>query len=96
MLLGGCERLQHLVDHGGQGLLKTIGAAGSEMLNSANMIWAPCPVLSDGAVELRPCSRGSELKALYLETLPGGKWTGTRNLTEPQAGSDLALVRSRA
>ncbi|BEP36289.1 acyl-CoA dehydrogenase [Variovorax sp. V59] len=93
---GGWQGLQHPADFGGQGLPKTIGAACGEMLNSANMSFALCPLLSDGAIEALLTAGSDELKAVYLEKLVSGQWTGTMNLTEPQAGSDLALVRSRA
>ena len=94
--LGGWQGLQHPADYGGQGLPKTIGAACGEMLNSANMSFALCPLLSDGAIEALLTAGSDELKAVYLEKLVSGQWTGTMNLTEPQAGSDLATVRSRA
>ena len=93
---GGWQGLQHPVDFGGQGLPKTIGAACGEILNSANMSFALCPLLTDGAIEALITAGSDELKAVYLEKLVSGEWTGTMNLTEPQAGSDLAAVRSRA
>jgi alkylation response protein AidB-like acyl-CoA dehydrogenase len=93
---GGWQGLQHPVDFGGQGLPKAIGAACGEMLNSANLSFALCPLLTDGAIEALLTAGSDELKAVYLEKLVTGEWTGTMNLTEPQAGSDLALVRSRA
>ena len=93
---GGWQGLQHPTDFGGQGLPKTIGAVCGEMVNSANMSFALCPLLSDGAIEALLTAGSDELKATYLENLVSGKWTGTMNLTEPQAGSDLAAVRSRA
>ncbi|WP_162592271.1 acyl-CoA dehydrogenase [Variovorax sp. PBL-E5] len=93
---GGWQGLQHPADFGGQGLPKTIGAACGEMLNSANMSFALCPLLTDGATEALLTAGSDELKATYLEKLVSGQWTGTMNLTEPQAGSDLGLVRSRA
>ncbi|NDP37188.1 MAG: acyl-CoA dehydrogenase [Rhodoferax sp.] len=93
---GGWQGLQHPVDFGGQGLPKTIGAACGEMQNAANMSFALCPLLTDGAIEALLTAGSDELKATYLENLVSGKWTGTMNLTEPQAGSDLAAVRSRA
>ena len=93
---GGWQGLQHPLDFGGQGLPKTIGAACGEMLNSANMSFALCPLLTDGAIEALLTAGSYELKATYLEKLVSGQWTGTMNLTEPQAGSDLAAVRSRA
>ncbi len=93
---GGWQGLQHPAEFGGQGLPKTIGAACGEMLNSANMSFALCPLLSDGAIEALLTAGSDELKAAYLEKLVSGQWTGTMNLTEPQAGSDLAMVRTRA
>jgi alkylation response protein AidB-like acyl-CoA dehydrogenase len=93
---GGWQGLQHPTDFGGQGLPKTIGAACGEMLNSANMAFALCPLLTDGAIEALITAGSDELKAIYLEKLISGQWTGTMNLTEPQAGSDLAAVRTRA
>jgi alkylation response protein AidB-like acyl-CoA dehydrogenase len=66
------------------------------MLNSANMSFALCPLLTDGAIEALLTAGSDALKATYLEKLVSGQWTGTMNLTEPQAGSDLALVRTRA
>jgi alkylation response protein AidB-like acyl-CoA dehydrogenase len=93
---GGWQGLQHPQEFGGQGLPKTIGAACGEMLNSANMSFALCPLLTDGAIEALLTAGSDELQSTYLEKLVSGKWTGTMNLTEPQAGSDLALVRTRA
>ncbi|ODS92173.1 MAG: acyl-CoA dehydrogenase [Comamonas sp. SCN 65-56] len=93
---GGWQGVQHPVDFGGQGLPKTIGAACVEMLNAANLSFALAPLLTDGAIEALLTAGSDELKAIYLEKLVSGEWTGTMNLTEPQAGSDLALVRSRA
>jgi 3-(methylthio)propanoyl-CoA dehydrogenase len=93
---GGWQGLQHPVEFGGQGLPKTIGAACGEMLNSANLSFALCPLLTDGATEALLTAGSDELNATYLPSMISGKWTGTMNLTEPQAGSDLALVRTRA
>ena len=93
---GGWQGLQHPADFGGQGLPKTVGAACVEILNSANLSFALCPLLTDGAIEALLTAGSSELKAIYLEKLVSGQWTGTMNLTEPQAGSDLALVRTKA
>ena len=93
---GGWQGIQHPTDFGGQGLPQDQGAACTEMINSANISFALCPLLSDGATEALLMAGSDELKATYLEKLIAGEWTGTMNLTEPQAGSDLALVRSRA
>ncbi len=93
---GGWQGLQHPVDFGGQGLPKTIGAACIEMINSANMSFALCPLLTDGAIEALLTAGSDAQRATYLPKMISGEWTGTMNLTEPQAGSDLALVRTRA
>jgi alkylation response protein AidB-like acyl-CoA dehydrogenase len=93
---GGWQGLQHPVEVGGQGLPKTIGAACGEMINAANLSFALCPLLTDGAIEALLTAGSDELKATYLEKMVSGQWTGTMNLTEPQAGSDLGLVRTRA
>ncbi|MDB5753234.1 MAG: acyl-CoA dehydrogenase [Ramlibacter sp.] len=93
---GGWQGLQHPPAFGGQGLPKAIGAACGEMLNSANLSFALCPLLTDGAIEALLTAGSDDLKSVYLEKLVTGAWTGTMNLTEPQAGSDLAQVRSRA
>jgi alkylation response protein AidB-like acyl-CoA dehydrogenase len=92
----GWQGLQHSADWGGQGLPKVIAAACAEMLNSANLSFALCPLLTDGAIEALLTAGSEELKKTYLEKLVSGNWTGTMNLTEPQAGSDLSLVRTRA
>jgi alkylation response protein AidB-like acyl-CoA dehydrogenase len=92
----GWQGLQHPQSYGGQGLPKTIGAACAEMQNSANLSFALCPLLSDGAIEALLTAGSPELNAVYLEKLVAGQWTGTMNLTEPQAGSDLAMIRTRA
>jgi alkylation response protein AidB-like acyl-CoA dehydrogenase len=93
---GGWQGLHHPVDFGGQGLPKLIHAACIEMLNSANLSFALCPLLTDGAIEALLTAGSDELKARYLPRMIAGDWTGTMNLTEPQAGSDLSMVRSRA
>ena len=92
----GWQGLQHPTDFGGQGLPKTIGASVGEMQNSANMSFALCPLLTDGAIEALLTAGSDALKATFLGNLISGQWTGTMNLTEPQAGSDLAAVRTRA
>ena len=93
---GGWQGLQHPEEFGGQGLPKTIGSACGEILNSANLSFALCPLLTDGAIEALLTAGSDDLKATYLEKLVSGQWTGTMNLTEPQAGSDLAAVRTKA
>jgi butyryl-CoA dehydrogenase len=92
----GWQGVQHPVEFGGQGLPKLLATPCIEMLNSANLAFALCPLLTDGAIEALMTAGTQEQKDLYLEKLISGQWTGTMNLTEPQAGSDLALVRTRA
>ena len=84
------------VDFGGQGLPETFGIAVKEMTASANMAFSLCPMLTGGSILAMLTCASDELKAVYLEKMITGEWTGTMNLTEPQAGSDLALIRSRA
>ena len=84
------------VDFGGQGLPETFGIAVKEMTASANMAFSLCPMLTGGSIQAMLTCASDELKAVYLEKMITGEWTGTMNLTEPQAGSDLALIRSRA
>ncbi|MEH0165156.1 acyl-CoA dehydrogenase [Roseateles microcysteis] len=93
---GGWQGLQHPAEYGGQALPKTIGAACGEMVNSANLSFALCPLLTDGAIEALLTAGSDEQKSTYIPHLIDGSWTGTMNLTEPQAGSDLAAVRTRA
>jgi butyryl-CoA dehydrogenase len=92
----GWQGVQHDVEHGGQGLPKLIATPCIEMLNSANMSFALCPLLTDGAIEALMTAGSDAQKKTYLAKLITGTWTGTMNLTEPQAGSDLAQVRTRA
>lgn len=93
---GGWQGLVHPTEFGGQGAPKTIAAACNEMLQSANMSFALCPLLTDGAVEALLTAGSDEQRNVFIPKLLDGSWTGTMNLTEPQAGSDLALVRTRA
>ena len=92
----GWQGVQHPVNYGGQGLPKLLATPCIEMLNSANLSFALCPLLTDGAIEALMTAGTDAQKDVYLEKLISGQWTGTMNLTEPQAGSDLSLVRSRA
>ncbi|MFM0304228.1 acyl-CoA dehydrogenase [Paraburkholderia sediminicola] len=93
---GGWQGVQHPVDYEGQGLPKLIATACIEMLNASNLSFALCPLLTDGAIEALLTAGSEEQKQTYVPKLISGEWTGTMNLTEPQAGSDLAMVRSRA
>ncbi len=82
--------------HGGQGLPWLVAFAVQEMWQGANMAFGLCPLLNQGAVEAIAAHGSDELKKTYLEKMISGAWTGTMNLTEPQAGSDLAAVRTKA
>lgn len=92
----GWQGVQHPTEFGGQGLPKLVATPCIEMLNSASLAFALCPLLSDGAIEALLTAGSDAMKAIYLEKLISGSWTGTMNLTEPQAGSDLSMVRTRA
>lgn len=81
---------------GGQGLPEVVASAVQEMWHGANMALALCPMLTAGAIEALAHHGSDALKARYLPKLVTGEWTGTMNLTEPQAGSDLSQVRTRA
>jgi alkylation response protein AidB-like acyl-CoA dehydrogenase len=93
---GGWQGLQHPAEFGGQGIPKTIGAACAEMLHAANMSFALCPLLTDGAIEALLTAGSPEMQNAFIPKMISGEWTGTMNLTESQAGSDLAQVRTRA
>jgi alkylation response protein AidB-like acyl-CoA dehydrogenase len=93
---GGWQGLEHPTAFGGQGLPKLIHAACCEMVNSANLSFALCPLLTDGAIEALLTAGSAEQQARFIPNMIAGRWTGTMNLTEPQAGSDLSLVRTRA
>ena len=93
---GGWQGLQHPTQFGGQGLPKLIHAACCEMVNSANLSFALCPLLTDGAIEALLTAGTPEQQAAYIPKMVDGSWTGTMNLTESQAGSDLSMVRTRA
>ncbi|WP_372342602.1 acyl-CoA dehydrogenase C-terminal domain-containing protein [Paraburkholderia megapolitana] len=93
---GGWSGLSGDPEFGGQGLPELLQAATVEMWNSSNMAFALCPLLTAGATEALRQHGSDELKGRYLPKLVSGAWTGTMNLTEPQAGSDLAAVRTKA
>jgi alkylation response protein AidB-like acyl-CoA dehydrogenase len=93
---GGWQGLQHPLQYGGQGLPKLIATPCLEMANAANAALTLCAVLTDGAIDALLTAGTEQQKQRYLPGLISGKWTGTMNLTEPQAGSDLALLRTRA
>jgi alkylation response protein AidB-like acyl-CoA dehydrogenase len=83
-------------EFGGQGLPRLVSAAVREMWKSANHAFALCPMLTGGAIEALELCGTTALKQQYLPKMVSGEWTGTMNITEPQAGSDLAAIRSRA
>lgn len=83
-------------EFGGQGLPRLLSTAVSEMWKAANHAFSLCPMLTQGAIEALMIAGTDAQKAAYLPNLVSGEWTGTMNLTEPSAGSDLAAVRSRA
>ena len=83
-------------EYGGMGMPWLVNAAIQEMLHAANMSFALCPMLTQGAIEAITFNASDEIKARYLPKMVSGEWTGTMDLTEPQAGSDLSAVRTRA
>ncbi|MDE1930137.1 MAG: acyl-CoA dehydrogenase [Alphaproteobacteria bacterium] len=93
---GGWSALSAPPEHGGQGLPIALDTAVNEMWMSANFAWSLCPMLSISAWELLEQLGTPAQQRLYLGRLISGEWTGTMNLTEPQAGSDLGALRTRA
>jgi alkylation response protein AidB-like acyl-CoA dehydrogenase len=93
---GGWNSLSADPEHGGQGLTKAMELAVFEMVHASNMAFGLCPMLTQGAIEALDLHGTERQKALVLPKLVSGEWTGTMNLTEPQAGSDLAAVTTRA
>ncbi len=83
-------------DYGGQGLPSVVATAVNEMWHSANMAFTLCPMLNAGAVDAIHHHGSDEQKAMYLPNLISGQWSGTMNLTEPNAGSDLSVVSTKA
>lgn len=92
----GWASLQFDKNFGGQGLPFSLAIPVQEMWHSANLAWGLCPLLSQGAVEAISENADDTLKQLLLPKMVSGEWTGTMNLTEPQAGSDLANIRTQA
>lgn len=93
---GGWLSLTPSEEFGGQNLPNVLGTAVTEVWQSANMAFALCPLLTQGAIEAIAHHGSDELKQTYLPNMVSGTWTGSMNLTEPDAGSDLAAVKSRA
>ena len=81
---------------GGGGLPYTVGVVIEEMFKSANLAFSLCPLLTHGAVEALDVHGSDQLKGEYLEKLVSGEWAGTMNLTEPEAGSDVGALRTKA
>jgi alkylation response protein AidB-like acyl-CoA dehydrogenase len=93
---GGWASLPFGEEYGGQGMPKLVGTATEEIWQTANLSLSLCPLLTHGAVDALEQHGSDDLKATYLPKMISGEWTGTMNLTEPQAGSDLAAVAARA
>jgi alkylation response protein AidB-like acyl-CoA dehydrogenase len=83
-------------EHGGQGLPRLVSALVDEMWNGANVAFALCPMLTQGAIEVLQQYGSAGQQRTWLPRLVSGEWSGTMNLTEPQAGSDLSAIRTRA
>ena len=93
---GGWMGLSAPEEWGGQGLPKVLGLAVMEIFHGANMAFALCPMLSFGAIEALLAHGTDDQKAMYLPKLVSAEWTGTMNLTEPQAGSDVGALKTKA
>ena len=93
---GGWMSLAAPEEWGGQGLPKSLALAVMETVHSANMAFGLCPMLSEGAIAALHSHGTDEQKQMYLPKLVSGEWTGTMNLTEPQAGSDVGALKSKA
>lgn len=93
---GGWNSVPFEADHGGQGLPWALAFAVQEMWQAASTSFGLCPILNQGAVEAIESHGSEDQKTRYLPKLISGEWAGTMNLTEPQAGSDLSVIRTRA
>ena len=93
---GGWGSLPCPEEHGGQGLPQMVSMAACEIWNSANMGFGLCPLLTQGAIDAVEAHGSDYLKHTYLPKMVSGEWTGTMNLTEPHAGSDLGHLRAKA
>jgi alkylation response protein AidB-like acyl-CoA dehydrogenase len=93
---GGWQAVPFEPAHGGMGLPRAVALAVHEMIHAANMSFGLAPMLTLGAVEALAAHGTPEQQALYLPRLVSGEWTGTMNLTEPQAGSDVGALSARA
>ena len=95
-VVSGWQGLNQSTEYDGQGLPFLVQCAVAEIWNSANISFALCPMLTAGAIEAISAHGSDSLKQTYLPKMVSGEWTGTMNLTEPQAGSDLSAVRAKA
>ena len=95
-IAGGWNGLSGETEFGGQGLPHVVAMPVQEMWNSANMAFCLCPMLTSGVLEALKLKGSPTQKAQFVTKLTSGEWSGTMNLTEPQAGSDLSAVRTRA
>ena len=93
---GGWASLRAPTEFGGQGVPTVLGTAVEELWSSSNLAFKLCPMLTQGAIEALDHYGTAAQKAQFLPKMVSGEWTGTMNLTEPQAGSDLAAIRTRA
>ena len=93
---GGWSALPCPEEFGGQGLPGVLSMAACEIWNASNLSFGLCPLLTQGAIDALHTDGSDELKATYLPKMISGEWTGTMNLTEPQAGSDLGAIRTKA
>jgi alkylation response protein AidB-like acyl-CoA dehydrogenase len=93
---GGWPQLAIDTAEGGQGAPLVLGTAVEEIWCAANVAFMLCPLLSRGAIEALHMAGSPALRAIYLPKMASGEWAGTMNLTEPQAGSDLGAIRTRA
>ena len=90
---GGWGSLSAPEEWGGQNLPQVIATAAGEIWNSANLAFGLCPLLTHGAIDAIEAQGSDELKKTYLPKMVTGEWTGTMNLTEPHAGSDLGVLK---
>ena len=93
---GGWPSLRASPEHGGQGMPTILGTAVEELWAASNLAFKLCPMLTQGATEAIEHTGSEQQKAMYLPKMVSGEWSGTMNLTEPQAGSDLGQIRTRA
>ncbi|KAB2912579.1 MAG: acyl-CoA dehydrogenase [Hyphomicrobiaceae bacterium] len=93
---GGWGALPCPTEFGGQNLPQVVATAAGEIWNAANLSFGLCPLLTQGAIDALEAQGSEELKRTYLPKMVTGEWTGTMNLTEPHAGSDLGVLKARA